>query len=127
LSGLDFRVVNATVRNVLIIGAVALAVAVLPGGSTAATFLLAMLSLGFIAAIGLLGYRMYMEHQMTLWSMSAQHRAQLYGGIAVATMTLIATSRLWNSGFGIVIWFVLLGGSALAVYNAWVESRRYSV
>jgi hypothetical protein len=111
----------------LIIAAVALAVAVLPGGSAAATFLLAMLSLGFIAALGLLGYRLYIENRLTLWSMSTQHRAQLYGGVAVAAMTMIATSRLWNSGFGTVMWFVLLGGSALAVYHAWTESRRYSV
>jgi hypothetical protein len=118
---------RATARNVGIIAVVALAVAVLPGGSTAATFLLAVLSLGFIAAIGLLGYRVYMEQRFTLWSMTTQHRALLYGGITVATMTLIATSRLWNSGFGTVMWIVLLGGSGLAVYHAWTESRRYSV
>ena len=114
-------------RNVGIIALVALVVVVLPGGSTAANFVLAILSLGFIAALGLLGYRLYMENKLTLWSMSTQHRALLYGGIAVAASTLIATSRLWNGGFGVVMWFVLLGGSGLAVYHAWTESRRYSV
>jgi hypothetical protein len=114
-------------RNLGIIALVALVVVVLPGGSTAANFVLAILSLGFIAAIGLLGYRLYMENRFTLWSMSTKHRALLYGGIAVATATLIATSRLWQGGFGVVMWFVLLGGSALAVYHAWTESRRYSV
>jgi hypothetical protein len=118
---------RSTARNVGIIALVALAVAVLPGGSRAANFLLAVLSLGFIAAIGLLGYRVYMEQRFTLWSMSTQHRTLLYGGITVAAMTLIATSRLWDSGFGTVMWIVLLGGSALAVYHAWTESRRYSV
>jgi hypothetical protein len=114
-------------RNLGIIALVALAVAVLPGGSGAASFVLAVLSLGFIAAIGFLGYRLYMENKFTLWSMSLQHRALLYGGIAVAAMTLIATSRLWAGGFGVVMWFVLLGGSILAVYHAWTESRRYSI
>jgi hypothetical protein len=118
---------KSTARNVGIVALVALAVALLPGGSTAANFLLAMLSLGFIAAIGLLGYRLYMEQRFTLWSMTMQHRSLLYGGVAVAAMTLIATSRLWNSGLGTVMWFVLLGGSVLAVYHAWTESRRYSV
>ena len=118
---------RAAARNLGIIALVALAVAILPGGSTAATFVLAVLSLGFVAAIGLLGYRLYMENKLTLWSMSTQHRALLYGGITVAAMTLIATSRLWSGGFGPVMWFVLLGGSGLAVYHAWTESRRYSV
>ena len=48
------------------------------------------LSLGFLAAIGFLGYRLYMENRFTLWSMSTQHRALLYGGIAAAVATLIA-------------------------------------
>jgi hypothetical protein len=116
-----------TARNIGIVAIVALAIAVIPGGGDTANLVLAALSLGFIAAIGFLGYRLYMENRFTLWSMSTRHRALLYGGIAGAVATFIATSRLWESGFGTVIWFVLLGGCGLAVYHAWVESRRYSV
>jgi hypothetical protein len=116
-----------TARNIAIIAAVALAVAVLPGGGDTARFVLGALSLGFLAAFGFLGYRLYMENRFTLWSMSTRHRAMLYGGIAAAGATLIATSRLWESGFGTMIWFVLLGGSGLTIYHAWVESRRYGV
>jgi hypothetical protein len=116
-----------TARNIGIIAVVALAVALLPGGGSTAQLVLAALSLGFLAAIGFLGYRLYRENQFTLWSMSTRHRALLYGGLATAGATLIGTSRFWESGFGTVMWFVLLGGSGLAVYHAWVESRRYSV
>jgi hypothetical protein len=116
-----------TARNIGIIALVALAIAVLPGGGDTANFVLGALSLGFLAAIGLLGYRLYMEHRFTLWSMTRRHRAMLYGGIAGAVATLTASSRLWESGFGTVMWFVLLGGCGLAVYHAWIESRRYSV
>jgi uncharacterized protein involved in cysteine biosynthesis len=116
-----------TARNVGIIAVVALAVALLPGGGDTARVVLAALSLGFLAALGFLGYRLYRENQFTLWSMSTRHRALLYGGLATAAATLIGTSRLWETGFGTVMWFVLLGGSGLAVYHAWVESRRYSV
>ena len=42
-------------------------------------------------------------------------------------MTLTATDRLLDSGFGFVVWIALLAGSVLAVYNAWIESRRYSI
>jgi hypothetical protein len=117
----------AAARNLAIIAVLALVVVVVPGGSTAAAFLLGLLSLGFLAAIGFLAYRLYMENKFTLWSMSTRHRAFLYGGIGLATATLIGTSRFWQTGFGTLMWFVLLGGAGLAVYHAWVESRRYSI
>ena len=116
-----------TARNIGIVALVALGIALIPGGGDTANLVLAALSLGFIAAIGFLGYRLYMENRFTLLSMTTRHRAMLYGGVAAAGATLIGTSRLWESGFGTLIWFVLLGGSGLAVYHAWVESRRYSV
>jgi hypothetical protein len=118
---------RTTLRNVALVALVALAVAVIPGGSATAELLLAIMSLGFLAAIGFLGYRLYMEHKFTLWSMSDQHRALLYGGVTVATATLIASDRLWDSGLGTIMWFSLLGGSIFAVYHAWVESRRYRI
>ena len=114
---------RTTLRNVGIIALVALAVAVIPGGSATAELVLATISLCFLAAIGFLGYRLYMEHKFTLWSMSDQHRALLYGGVTVATGTLIASDRLFNSGLGTILWFSLLGGSGFAVYHAWIESR----
>ena len=77
---------------------VALAVAFLPGGNDTAELALAILSLAFLAAIGFLGYRLYMENKFTLWSMSDRHRAQLYAGFTVAFMTLTATDRLLGSG-----------------------------
>ena len=116
-----------TARNIGIIALVAAAVALIPGGGDTANLVLGALSLAFLAAMGFLGYRLYMENRFTLWSMSTRHRGMLYGGAATAGATLIATSRLWESGFGTIMWFVLLGGSGLAVYHAWVESRRYSV
>ena len=118
---------SPVVRNIAIIALVALAVAFIPGGTRTAELALAILSLAFLAAIGFLGYRLYMENKFTIWSMSERHRAQLYGGFAVAFMTLTATDRLLGRGFGTVVWITLLAGSVFAVYNAWVESRRYRI
>jgi hypothetical protein len=118
---------RTALRNVGIIALVALAIAAVPGGSATAEVVLAILSLAFLAAIGFLGYRLYMENKFTLWSMSDQHRVLLYGGVTVATGTLIASDRLFDSGLGTILWFALLGGSAFAVYHAWVESRRYRI
>jgi hypothetical protein len=118
---------RTALRNIGIIALVALAIAAVPGGSATAEVVLAILSLAFLAAIGFLGYRLYMENKFTLWSMSDQHRVLLYGGVTVATGTLIASDQLFNSGLGTILWFALLGGSAFAVYHAWVESRRYRI
>jgi len=114
-------------RNIAIIAAAAVAVAFIPGGSAAALVILGVISLAFLAAMGFLGYRLYVENRFTLWGMSTQHRGLLYGGIAFATGTLIATSELWQSGLGTILWFIFLGGSAMAVWHAWTESRRYGV
>jgi len=95
--------------------------------AVSAELVLAILGLGFLTAIAFLVYRLYMEHKFTLWSMSDRHRGQLYAGLAVAFATLTATDRLLDSGPGLVLWIALLAGSVLAVYNAWVESRRYSI
>jgi hypothetical protein len=116
-----------TARNVAIILAIGLAVAFVPGGGGTAAVILGAISLAFMAAIGFLGYRLYIENRFTLWGMSTQHRALLYGGVAGATATLIATNRLWGSGLGTILWFIFLAGSGMAVWHAWSESRRYGV
>ena len=78
-------------RNIGVVAVVALAVALLPGGGDTAQLVLGALSLGFLAAIGFLGYRLYMENRFTLWSMSVRHRAlleQLPAPIRVETIRL---------------------------------------
>ena len=118
---------SQALRNIAIIAVVALAVAFIPAGTAAALVILGIISMAFLAAIGFLGYRLYIENRFTLWGMSTQHRALLYGGVAFATGTLIATSELWESGLGTILWFIFLGGSVMAVWHAWTESRRYGV
>jgi hypothetical protein len=114
-------------RNIAIIALVALAVVVVPGGGETADTIVAIISLAFLAAIAWLVQRLYVENRLTLWSLSTGLRALLYGAVAVAFMTLVATDRLWDSGAGTVAWFALLGGAAFAVYYVWTESRRYSI
>jgi hypothetical protein len=119
--------VNATLRNILIIAVIALAVVALPGGGLAANGILAAISLAFLAAIAWFARRLYAENSMTLWSLTTAHRALLYGAIAVGFMTLVATGRLWESGIGQAVWFGLLALSVFAVIHVWRESRRYAI
>jgi hypothetical protein len=114
-------------RNVLIIALVALAIVALPGGRGGANLIVAVISLGFLAAIAWLGRRLYLENSLTLASLTTRQRALLYGAIAVAFMTLVATPRLWDTGLGVLAWFALLGGAVFALSYVWSESRRYGV
>jgi hypothetical protein len=115
----------ATVRNVAIIALVALAVFAIPGGGNLADLLLAIISLAFLATIAWFAHRLYKENQFTLLSLSRNHRALLYGAVALAFATLVATNRLWDTGAGTLAWFALLGLCAASLYYVWTESRRY--
>jgi hypothetical protein len=114
-------------RNVLIIAVVALVIVAVPGGRGGANLIIAVISLGFLAAIAWLGRRLYLENSFTLLSLTTRQRALLYGAIALAFMTLVATPRLWETGIRVLAWFVLLGAAAGALSYVWNESRRYGV
>jgi hypothetical protein len=43
----------------------------------------------------------------------------------VATLTLIATSKLWATGAGSVAWLILLAGSAYAAFAVLWSARQY--
>jgi hypothetical protein len=112
-------------RNAGIILAIALAVIAVPGGGTAATFISALLSTVFFALLAWFGWRLYREHRFTLDSLPDRYRLTLYGAIAVVVLTVTATARLWATGFGTVVWIVLIACSAYAVYLVWRASRSY--
>ena len=114
-------------RNLAIIALAALVIVAVPGGGTGANLILAVISLAFLAAIAWLGRRLYLENSFTLLSLTTRQRALLYGAIAAAFMTLVATARLWETGLGLLAWIALLGGSAFALWYVWSESRRYGV
>jgi len=118
----------AWARNIGIIAVVALAIVVLPGGGETAEAVLAVISLAFLAAIASLGWRLYKENKFTLMSLTDQHRALLYGAIALIFATLVASPRLWGiGGAAVLAWFALLGLASAGLYYVWTESRRYSV
>jgi hypothetical protein len=114
-------------RNLLIIAAAALAIVVIPGGGTAADLVVAVISLAFLAVMAMFAYRLYMEHRLTLWSLTTAHRTLLYGGLALGFMTIVATSRLWNTELGTLAWIFLLAVAGGSVFYVWNESRRYRV
>src|SRR5581483_1072007 len=116
---------NATIRNVLIILALAAVVVFVPGGGTGASVTLQVLSLAFLGAIAWFASLMYRQHRLTLYSLGDARRAVLYVSAGVALLTITATSRLWNTGAGIIVWFVLVGAAAYAVLAVVLSARRY--
>ena len=110
---------------IAIILAMAAAVALLPGGGTAAGAVGTGLSIAFLGTIAWFGARMYRENRLALLALDDRWRAVLYIAIGVVVVTLAATSRLWLTSAGVVVWFALLFAAAYALYATWRHSRQY--
>jgi len=116
----------ATARNILIVLALAAVVVIVPGGGTAASVVGQVVSLAFLASLVWFGSVMYRQHRTTLYSLGDGRRAILYIAIGVAAVTLTGTSRMWNSGGGAeVAWLLLMGGSIYAIFAILWAARKY--
>jgi len=115
----------ATVRNIAIILAIAAVVAIAPGGGSAANTVLQAASLAFLTVLAWFASVMYRQHRASLYSLGDRRRAIVYLALAVATLTLSATSRLWDTSGGSVAWLILMGLCVYAVIAIAVAARRY--
>jgi len=114
-----------TARNVAILLALAAAVAFLPGGGRAAATFQTILGVAFMLGIGLAGTYLYRQHRVAIYSLGERRRALLYGAIGVGAVTLAAKPRMWETGFGEFVWFVLLGLIAYTLFALYRYSRSY--
>jgi tellurite resistance protein TehA-like permease len=112
-----------TVRNIAIIAAIAAVVFLLgERGDQATQTLEAVLQVGFALAIVFIALRFYREHRVTIHGLGDRHRALLYGALAVAMMLALAKIRMWETGLGELVWFIMAGGvvyALIAVYRRW--------
>lgn len=115
------------VRNVGIIVALAAAVAFLPGGENSAGLVSALLGAGMMALIVLIVGRLYREHRVDVFSLGDRHRGLLYGSLAVAVFAMAARNRLFDTGLGTLVWFVLIGGASAGLYAVFQHWRAYRV
>jgi hypothetical protein len=117
---------NKHLRNIAIVIALAVAVWKIPGGGTASRTVENVFSVLFLAGLFFFGYRLYMEHRETLFVLEERQRALLYGALALATFAIVATGRLWDaSGLGAMLWLLMLGASAWALYSVWRSYKTY--
>jgi hypothetical protein len=113
-----------TVRNIAIILVLAALVVLIPGGGTGSNVAIQAVSLAFLATLVWFGVLMYRQHRVALYGLGDRRRAIVYVALAVATLTLTATPRLWHTGVGSVAWLVLLAGAIYAVVAVVWSARR---
>jgi hypothetical protein len=117
---------NKTLRNILIIVLLAVAVWKLPGGGTASDTVWNLLTVAFFGGLLFFGYRLYMEHREALHGLEDRQRGLLYGAFALIAFALVATHRMWDAGgLGGVVWLAMLGAGAWAIYSVWRAYRAY--
>ena len=110
-----------------VVAVIALALVVLPGGGAALRVALALLSIIFLTAIALLGYRLYHQYRLDIDTLEPNVRLALYGSIGLAIITVVATNRLFDvGGAGIIAWFALLALCSYGMYWVWLQYRTYS-
>jgi hypothetical protein len=116
-----------TYLGIAIIAVVALLVVVLPRGGDVVTLASGALQAAFLAALAVMGARLYRTHSSWLNALSERDRGLLYGAISVAVLTITADDRFRSAGGGLrLLEFAIVGACAGTCYWIWRESRRYS-
>jgi hypothetical protein len=112
-------------RNVAIILAIAAAVDFLPGGSRAANTFSTVLGVVFAAGLAWAAVWFYRQQRIGIYGLGEQRRGLLYGALGLGVLALAAKPRMWETGFGEFIWFVLIGLVAYTLFALYRYSRSY--
>ncbi|HWX45378.1 MAG TPA: hypothetical protein VNY52_08650, partial [Solirubrobacteraceae bacterium] len=75
--------------------------------------------------LGYAGVWFYRQRRVDIYSLGDNRRALLYGAIGVAVVTLAAKTRMWETGFGELVWFVLLALVVYTLFALYRYSRSY--
>ncbi len=114
-----------TARNVGILLLLAAAVTFLPGGGRAANTFATILSVAFGVGFAYAGLSFYRGRRVNIYSLGDDRRALLYGALGVGVVTLAAKTRMWETGFGELVWFVLLALVVYTLFALYRYSRSY--
>lgn len=114
-----------TVRNVVIILALAAVVALVPGGSNGSEAILQTLVVVMLGSLAYLAVRLYRERRTDLYSLGDRNRAILYASLGLGTITLVGTDRMWDTGAGSIAWLALIAIAVFGVYHVFRSARQY--
>ncbi len=113
-------------RNIGIVLALALVVWLLPGGGEGAGFVSQILGAAFIVLVVLILGRVYRQFRGEIYGLGDAWRLALYAAVGVAVVTVAGTSRLFESGGGTLLWFVLIGAASYTLYLVFRQYREYA-
>jgi hypothetical protein len=113
------------VRNILIVLVLAALVVAVPGGGKGANTAIQAIFLVFLAGWVWIFVNFYRQHRMELYALGDSRRSLLYVALAVIAVTFTATSRLWNTATGEIVWIALIAGAVYAVFTVFWSARRY--
>ena len=114
------------IRNFAIVIGLALAVWLVPGGETASVTISNLLMIMFVAGLLFFGFRLYMEHRETIYGLPERSRGILYAAIALGTITLVATRRMWDAGgLGAMLWLAFIALAIWGLVSVWRAYREY--
>jgi hypothetical protein len=114
-----------TWRNVAILLALAAAVAFLPGGHRAANTVGTVLGVMFAFGLAYAGVWLYRSRRADIYGLGDRRRGLLYGALGVGAVTLAAKTRMWETDFGELVWFVLLVLVVYTLFAVYRYSRSY--
>jgi len=106
---------STTVRNALIVLVLAGAVYAVPGGGRSAVFVESVLSILITAAIGFIGWRLYRENRVAIFSLGDRYRGMLYGALGAAVLMMAIRQRLWETTAGTLGWFAVIVAASYAL------------
>lgn len=117
---------STTVRNVLIVLALAAAVAFTREGGGTAEVASRALSMAFLGVFALGGVWVYRNNRLTLDALEPRLRALLYAG--VAGLVFVATGWSWLTATGgrVLVLLAIVAASVAALVVAWGRARDLS-
>lgn len=120
--------VSENARNILIVVAIAAVVYAVPGGGRGLGFVGSVLSILITASFAFLGWRLYRENRVDIFSLGDRYRGLLYASIGGIVFLFAARQRMWRDSLdeidpaGFLLWIAVFGA---AVYSLVVVYRRW--
>jgi len=118
---------SETLRNIAIVAVLAALVAFLPQGGDAAAFVAAVLTILLTIMFVWFGVWCYRSFRTEIYSLGDRHRGLLYGSIGVALFAMAGSSKLLDTGVGVLAFVAMLVGAMLGLYTVWRHHREYGL
>lgn len=114
-----------TARNVAIVMALALLVAVAPAGGAVAEAILVALSMAFLAAIAFAAARFYRSQSLAFETMPDGRRAILFGALGAIALLVVGYEQFSSWAGGVLVWLALIAAAVAAIVVVWRDATSY--